>query len=498
MKRSLIFILVASITLTLTVSCGVRGDVESSAAPTASASVTGNTTKPTTIPVADDMPEPAVTPEPVTIKLAQISVNPYIMQAIGEFNRKNYEAVRIELVDYTQYNVPVTDAEGCLRKLEQDIAAGSAPDILSLGQIPAEKYAIAGLLTDMTELLDNDPLIDRGDLFENVLKAGTYDGKLYRIFPVFSVLSLIGKTSVFGGGDITMAEINEIAYRYPDAEVIANMSAGEWIELYTRSLMSELVDWETGACDFDNAEFISMLESAKRFPENVSKGLPESDTSEYYESVKEKFREDKALIVYTYVSTPRIARNMRETFGEDVTFLGTPSANGANAISYAYYGDYGIMESSEHKEAAWEFISFLIRENSAMLSSMGITSGASIVKSDYTATVAAETIPFADRDLSDGSWIQYAAGPLWQNVKVDSPDQVNESEYANYHLTEDEANQAVRLIENATIMRSTYYKPITDIILEEAQPFLDGALPASEAAKAIQSRVENYLAIAHN
>jgi ABC-type glycerol-3-phosphate transport system substrate-binding protein len=150
------------------------------------------------------------------------------------------------------------------------------------------------------------------------------------------------------------------------------------------------------------------------------------------------------------------------------------------------------MESSEHKEAAWEFISFLIRENSAMLGSIGITVGASIVKSDYAAAVAAETIPFADRDFSDGAWIQYAAGTLWRNVKVDSPDQVNKSEYANYHLTEDEANQAVRLIENATIMRSSH-DPIVDIVLDEVQPFLDGALPADEAAKAIQSRVENFL-----
>jgi hypothetical protein len=51
----------------------------------------------------------------------------------------------------------------------------------------------------------------------------------------------------------------------------------------------------------------------------------------------------------------------------------------------------------------------------------------------------------------------------------------------------------MKLVENATIVRSTYYKPIIDIVLEEAQPFLDGALSAGETAKAIQSRVENYL-----
>jgi ABC-type glycerol-3-phosphate transport system substrate-binding protein len=487
MKRLLIFVLVALITLTTTVSCEKRGNVESSDTPTASVSVTGNTPEPTAIPIADE------TPEPVTLKLAQISVNSAIMQAVGEFNRKNFATVRIEIVDYSKYNAPLTDAEGGLQKLEQDINSGNAPDILSLGQIPAEKYAIAGLLTDMTELLDDDPLIDRGDLFENALEAGTYNGKLYRIFPVFSVLSLIGKTSIFGSGDITMAEINKIAERYPDAEIIADLSADEWIELYTRSLMSGLVDWEAGTCDFDNEEFISLLESARRFPENVSKDLFVHYNSDYYESAKGKFREDEALLVYTYASTPRIARNMKETFGEDVTFLGIPSANGANAISYAYYGDYGIMESSEHKETAWAFISFLIRENSSMLGSMGITAGASIVKGDYAATVAAETIPLADRDFSAGTWLQYAAGPLWHNAKIDSLDQVNESEYASYHLTEDEAKQAMKLVENATIVRSTYYKPIIDIVLEEAQPFLDGALSAAETAKAIQSGVENYL-----
>jgi ABC-type glycerol-3-phosphate transport system substrate-binding protein len=489
-KRIWTLTLVVVLVLTLLGSCG-RPGVEN----TDSVS----TPAPTGAPVPEDTPETAPAQEPTVIKLGLIGSNPYIMNAVGEYYKEN-NAVRIEIVDYSIYNESPLDAEGGLMKFEQDIRSGNAPDLLGLGSFssfPTEQYANKGLLADMTELLDNDSLIDRSDLFESVIEAGTYDGKLYQILPVFTVSSLVGKTSVFGDGDISTAEIVEIAARYPGAEIVADMSGYEWIDVGVGSMMSALVNWENGTCDFNNEEFIALLESAKLLPKEISNEIKRDRltldmSTEYYDEAKEKFRDDKALLVYTYVSLPRIARNMRETFGEDVTFLGMPPTNGANVVNRAYYGDFSIMESSEHKDEAWAFISFLMRQNGEMLRSLGIIPGISIIKSDFIASLADEMTPPSERDFSEGVWLQLAAGSLFRSDKIDSPDAINASEYENYRLTEYEAERAIDLIENATVLR-TGAGAVMDIVLKEAEPFLADTISTAEAALAIQGAVTAYL-----
>jgi ABC-type glycerol-3-phosphate transport system substrate-binding protein len=413
---------------------------------------------------------------------------------VMSFNRSHSNA-RIETKSYDKY-ITIFDGDGHNTHMDLDLLKGTAPDIMLVNAEQLEKYASKGVFADLTPFLDADPTIDRADLFENILGLGTIDGKQYGLLTDFGIQTLIGKTSIFGAEPgITMAELIEVAGKYPNADVMLGANAIDWLWNTTLKSMDEYVDWENGTCDFDNESFAELLNFTRdNFPiERWESGFATQNETE--EMMRKAFWQDKLLLTHTsFFSGVRTAHDQNALIGEPMTFVGYPSADRKATVNGKFYA---INEKCGNKQLAWEFIRQFLYEDYDN-GEEGILTGFSINRNKFENDLAEEMVPLRERDFALGVMIHsygfgggsfrklYSAAELEENeVKINFPNLADPDSYA---ITEAEAQQMRELIEGITAVEPGSAKAV-HIICDEARAFLEGAKSAEETARIVQSRV---------
>lgn len=421
------------------------------------------------------------------ITLGAVYVDTDIKSAIRKFNKSSSTA-RITLKDYSLLNTPEDYSAGATQ-LDMDILAGKAPDIISMNQLQPTKYATKGVFEDLLPYLENDPEINKADLFENILEAGMYDGKLYNVISSFRISTLAGKRSIFGDGkDFTASKLLQLSREYPDAEILSTTTADSWLYNCIALAIVELVDWTTGTCDFNSPEFIALLETSRLFPETIDYDALYADYEVYRKELETTFIENRTLLRSCDVSRIREARSITQMFGEEITYVGYPTASGGAALIHPSTS-CGVSATSPYKDEAWEFIKLLI--NTDMSSGMRWVQ--SIKRSVFDEEAAEEMIPLWERDFEKGVDIfeVYADGSA-SGWTINSPNEVDREEYKDYALTQQEVDTARAVIESATRVY-TSDETIQTIISEEIASFISGAKTAEQVAQLIQSRVSLYV-----
>jgi len=287
-----------------------------------------------------------------------------------------------------------------------------------------------------------------------------------------------------------MAKVNEVAARYPSAELVCEYTAAEWLTNSIANSLSQLINWENGTCNFESAEFVNILDALRRFPAEppTDRGSASYKNPEYYSDYMTKFKEDRCLLVYTPISNPRAIRDAQEAFDEEITVLGFPSPDGGANVLRAVF-DYGILSSSQYKNEAWEFISMHMQDGS----STQIKGIGTINKHDFEAELAAEKIPFMERDFSKLVLVfKYTGLTMEVDGFMMKPDAATAAQYENYHLSEPDAEMVSSAMESA-MMPHSGEEFIVKIVLEEAEAFLNGVRSAEETARIIQRRVSIYV-----
>ena len=412
-----------------------------------------------------------------------------VADAVRTFNTKS-ETVHIELRDYSE-NATIRDVAEIITQLDMDILRGEAPDLLNLKLVAPNKYINKGLLADLTEFLDNDPSVSRADLFENVLALTQTDGKQYHIITQFLPMTLVGKASVFGdSSEMTPEKVSVVLAQYPQAQLLAEYTAAEWISICTALLHDELIDWDAGTCDFNNADFITVLEMARRAPTrklSLEQAETAAEFAAFNEAYAQRIAKDEVLFSFGVLTELRSARTFAELYGNDAAFLGFPSADGGQNVINPMC-DFAIMETSAHKAEAWEFLSMLLRDD--YRSAMKV--GTSINRDSFEKRAAAEMVPLIDRDYTNMAVIGQSSPVASYAWIVRSADEVRGPMYANYHLTAEEISIVRQAIESATRL-SSIDTQVANIVAEETDVFLKGSRTAEETARVIQSRVSLYV-----
>ena len=440
--------------------------------------------------------DPDAKNEKLTITVGVTYANNNIDPLVEEFNLKS-RTTRIEIVRYYEDNDSSVEATArAMEKLDLDILQGKAPDIISFMRLDPKKYISKGVLADLTDMFNNDTRLKREDFFENVIYAGMSDGRLYHVIPYFNASMPVGKTSLFGdGSDFTIDKLNGLLKEYPNSEIAFGYSGSYWLRDCISATFGSYIDWEAGTCSFDNADFITLLESAKAQPiennEMFDMHLATDATVKQtaIENCYRKLRGNEALLDLFNISDVRCIRDLTELFGEEVSFLGFPSPDGA-VTAVGANCDFGINEASPNKAEAWEFISMLLTNQQLIESFMGgamWTNRATLEKQ-----AAIEMTPVLERELVYPFVIWNRRYPTADTAVISSKDELDPEKYANYHLTEDEVSRVRTALESATLL-GAYDTMIWSIVKEEADIFLGGARTAEETAKIIQSRVSIYM-----
>ncbi|MBP5745834.1 MAG: extracellular solute-binding protein [Lachnospiraceae bacterium] len=408
-----------------------------------------------------------------TLTLGGMYIGTDIKKNIILFNRGN-DNYRIIVKDYSN-NTEDGDYYAMLDGINNDILAGTMPDIMLLNtSMDISNYFAKGAFEPLDSYMENDSEFDRSDYMENVLKAMTFDGKLYCITPTFTVNTLVGKKSVVGDKNLSLTELENVAKDLGDNVKV--FSSDTTKEQFIRNVMyydkDEFIDMTTGEVKFDSPEFIKVLEFTDNLP--ITPPDYEEDNWEEYEA---EFRLNRALVMTMGLYDFRDSMSYYRTvmFGEELGYIGFPTANGSgNTIGFD--NALAISADSQYKDGAWEFIRTYISDDFQDKITYGFPINKAALKKRGQEATKPQTY------IDENGKEQVVKESYWldgKEVEVDPP-------------TQADIDAFIGVLETADSLVN-YNESITNIILEEASGYFDGQKSAEDVAKVIQSKVQIYV-----
>jgi len=394
------------------------------------------------------------------LSLATFYLDWNIRSAVVQFNRSS-TTHRIQVNDYSEFNTD-DDWQAGLTRLSAEIIAGNVPDILDVSNLPFDRYAAKDLLMDLYPLIDSDPDFGRSDFIENVLKTTEINGMLYRIFPNFSISTLLGNPLVVGSGSgWNMEEFLAVIEANPNADfpLGQGLTKLHFLQAFFMFNMNDYVDWNAGTVNFDNRDFIDLLMFANTLPD-------EYDWDDYIPE-NELIAEGRQIMAAIGLSDFDDYQMYRAIFGGDVVFKGFPNES-KNGYSIITNTGFAITTRCKDADGAWSFLRTFLNED---WQSNNIWYGLPLNKSVF------------DKKLKDAmNEDEYGRRSVgWNNFFIELEP-----------LTREDADQIMALI-NSVSGSIGQDDALWNIVSESANDFFNGQTSASDAARVIQNRASIYV-----
>lgn len=373
----------------------------------------------------------------------------------NKYNTEYYISIKSYLSEAKNEIADASEASKiATQRFNLDLVSGNGADmfLFSNGDVDFANLAGKGILADLYEFIDSDEELGRDAFVPEVLSALEDDGKLFRIPEYYYTCALIGKSKYLEGYDrLSVDVLEELHSQYPDMYFSSGYNSMATLDVLIRYYMADFYSYETGECRFTSPEFIRLLELAVEFPEDNTASM----ASGYGEELS-VYSEDKALFYLTDIKEGSNLAFAQRIFGEDITCMGYPTAQGSG-IKAGVSRCFAINEASQYKEAAWDFIRELFIDNQS----------ANITAENYESML---------------------------NAKMNMTYYIDENTIVQFdgYMTDDQ-KQLMRDIMTSIDGVNDYDKNIYDIIIEEAQSFLAGQKSAEDVAGVIQSRVQLYI-----
>lgn len=399
---------------------------------------------------------------------------PYeVKNRVVQFNKTNPD-YRIVMKEYHNYDT-VEDGMAGYNRLNMDIIGRGMPDILIADSyFPVSSYISKGLVADIDTLIREDEELSKTEFMENVFEAYRIDGKLYYVTPTFLVKTLIGKESVVGNRTSwTMKEMQELMASMPEGtQSIGELTRSGFVQMMIQYCENDFIDAKNGKCDFNNENFVAMLEYAKSLPEEINYDEMGDD---YWVKQDSQYRENRTILAKCDVSDTRYVNDyINGYFGEKISYIGFPSDTGNGAVVEA--GEqYLLSAKSEHLKGAWEFVRYYLTEEYQREVLMFPVNKKIFVERAMEATKSPYTI---DRNGNKQEY-EYKMSIGGESVVLPN-------------MTTEQVEEFINFVEG--IDKCVYYdEDIEAIINEEIASFFAGQKNASDVARVIQSRVEIYV-----
>ena len=433
----------------------------------------------------DKVPYDSVTHKEV-ITLATVNLGYEYRNAIIDFNRRN-DKYRIEVQDYSEYNTDEDYSAG-LTKLTTEIMAGKVPDMLDLNSLPVSQLAAKGILEDLYPYIDSDSELNRGDFFENILAAYEHNGKLVSTVSSFSINTVIGASSLVGDtpgwtyGDFNAA-LSEMRDNVPECTPFDVYTTRDTMLSSCLSLdMADFVNWDTGAVNFDNQEFISLLEFAAQFPESF-----DWDSYEWNDNSTAEFRTstgEQMLVNTSIYSLDDIFFASGYFGGQPYTYIGFPTNNGTGNTINVESG-FAMTTSCSDKQAAWQFLRTFFTEKYQK-----DLYGLPLSKSLFNEKLQ-EYMTINYMKDANGNYQLDENGEKIPEARMGTYGAGGQLQYF-YALTQEQADKLVNLI-NTTTKATDYNSSIFDIVNEQAAAYFSGQKSAQDVVKLVQSKANIYV-----
>lgn len=376
----------------------------------------------------------------------------WLANKITRFNGENsdYHVIMEDCWDGRQQ-------EEFFRMTSVQIGAGKGPDILCGNQLPQGYIGgmlEKGTLEDLASYMEASDIREE-DYFSLAFATWRQGERIYGVNPRMGLWGEELDERVLGSRDVPdiesladallALESDGVYYEgWDSAQVLKSFLQG------TDSLWG-MVDWEGGTCDFSKPLLGKLLEAARRHGDDGRK-KPESTIMR---------KRQLGGVVYFH------GQAQQEEEGwvtSGVLFDDGCYVSGSPAYTLA------INASSPHKEGAWEFIRFLLDEESQ---STNLEWGVPPVNRKAFEIWMQKNIQEMAQMRNENGIVYY---PAYYGTDV------SEEKQAEYRRTLEEAKPLPLRTE-----------PILDIILEEAEDYFNGYKNAEEISRVVDNRVQLYL-----
>lgn len=269
----------------------------------------------------------------------------YFREKVSNLNLRN-DDYKVEVITYTY------DEEGTsLKKLSLDLADGKVPDIVAGAPEVLMPLYRHDYLEDLGELMDEKDGIKRNDIVPSLLKAITFDGEIPLITDEMYLQTYVVRNDRLG-------------------EELTNWSIGQAVDFYNSLSDDDKTVFLRGATDkaaigeyFIEGAMLSSIDY-RNFTFDPEKGLREA--LEFIYSLPDDV--GSAMNVYAHepgdflLKCPFVAVSNSYSYeaigcngGRDISLVGYPTENGSG-VNAMIYSSMGIMDSSDCKDMAWDFI----------------------------------------------------------------------------------------------------------------------------------------------
>lgn len=416
-------------------------------------------------------------PEKKSIRLGTLTADTALNTAVATFNKKNPE-YELVIVSYNSEDY---------RSMGLDAATTGGPDIFDLRNVSdrdLEAYLEKGILEDLMPYLDTDITLKPEDFLPGFLESYTRKGVLYTIPDSFRVETLIGKSSEVGEAMAwTPREFMDFAAGQPEGVQIMEYANKQQIFrcVFDRQA-SFFIDWEKKESNLDCEEFKKLLEFANRYP------LDYPVIS--YDQIPQLLRDGRLKLEMASIGGISDIQVIRRHFGEPITCIGYPSAEGVSGSCFQGSGlMLGINSSSDYKEEAWSFVRMGLEKESQLQKLSkdvffleGFPSRRDVLESCLERSMEAQYEKDANGELTEiPKYAVYEFGEGGESFET-----------AYYAATQEEVDTLKELIYSIT-GSETIGLELQNIILEEAEAYFTGQKGLDETAAVIQNRVQIYL-----
>ena len=398
-------------------------------------------------------------PERITLTLASFQLDWSIRSAIVKFNRES-TTHRIHVTDYAEFSTD-DDWQAGLTKLSAEIIAGNIPDILDVSNLPFNQYAAKGMLMDLYPLIDADPDLNRSDFIDSALRVTEINDKLYKIFPSFTIGTMLGNPEVVGSNNGWNMEdfINVIRANpgadYPLGQGLTKLNLLQVLFMFN---MDNYVDWNEGKVYFDSDEFISLLEFTSTLPDDF-------DWSNEYIPEPELISSGRQIISAVNFNSFHDYQMYKALYGGEVVFKGLPAEN-KNGYSLMALASFAITEKCKDADAAWGFLKTFLDEDQLYENSWY---GIPVIKNVF------------DKMIKDAMDEERAGSVGWDGFTLELKP-----------LSQTDVDIITNLI-NSVSGAVGQDDAIWNIISEGVSAYFNGQSSAQDTARIIQNRATTYI-----
>lgn len=380
----------------------------------------------------------------ISSNLNLLGLDNVLSKTVSRFNQENPDYY-VEILDYSQNGT--ISQEDALTKLNTEIISGKFPaDMLCFSNISPYPYITRSLMLELQEKISQDPSFSLDDIA--ALKAFFVQDGLYFLGSSFIFTTAVGDSSNFGDRyGWTLQEYLDFEASNPEGWIIYNITQDYFFRCVASRYMRTAIDWQAGTCDFDNTNFIGILEASKRIMDK-----PESDDHILYASGGDSITSGELIVDFVYVTNfYDLARAQRNSSCK-LSYVGWPTVDGRCGTDINVTCPVGILAQSNNTAGCWEFLKYMVMSGGDDYS---FTTYMPKLKATYDAAMKDEEAPF--------------------------------------QLTEEDREvffNLLSVIENLSI----YDTPAQNIILNESTDFFNGRKTAAETAKIVQSKISLYMA----